>query len=126
MAGEDWDHLTIVPSSKERPTPHPLEDVIGRVSALRQMYVPAMVKGPGEIDHNTARDDGYVVNVDVQRQRFLLIDDMFTSGARLQSAASALQIAGARVPRSPVIRARPVKQAGRCTLPPMEAPTWPS
>jgi adenine/guanine phosphoribosyltransferase-like PRPP-binding protein len=48
-------------------------------------------------DHNQASDAAYVVTGDVADVRVLLVDDTFTSGARAESAASALQLAGGRV-----------------------------
>jgi adenine/guanine phosphoribosyltransferase-like PRPP-binding protein len=47
--------------------------------------------------HNVACDTGFVAAPDVRGARILLVDDTFTTGARAQSAASALQLAGARV-----------------------------
>jgi adenine/guanine phosphoribosyltransferase-like PRPP-binding protein len=47
--------------------------------------------------HNVACDSGFVASPDVRGTRVLVVDDTFTTGARAQSAASALQLAGARV-----------------------------
>jgi adenine/guanine phosphoribosyltransferase-like PRPP-binding protein len=47
--------------------------------------------------HNVASDGGFVAHTDVRGARVLVVDDTFTTGARAQSAASALQLAGARV-----------------------------
>jgi orotate phosphoribosyltransferase len=40
-------------------------------------------------------DAGYQTSQDVSNIRILLVDDVYTTGARSQSAASALQLAGA-------------------------------
>ena len=50
-----------------------------------------------EIDHNEASDTGYDSRRRLAGERVLLIDDTFTSGARAQSAASTLALAGAKV-----------------------------
>jgi orotate phosphoribosyltransferase len=42
-------------------------------------------------------DDGFAPTTSVSGDRILIVGDTFTSGARTQSAASALQLAGARV-----------------------------
>lgn len=98
-AGHDWDVITIVPSSGERHGPHPLEAALTRVTAIRAEYQPLLVKGTAPITHNHANDDGYAVapDVNVAGRNVLLVDDTLTSGARVQSAASRLQLAGARV-----------------------------
>jgi adenine/guanine phosphoribosyltransferase-like PRPP-binding protein len=50
-----------------------------------------------EVGHLTASDDGFEPNRDVSGDRILLVDDTFTTGARVQSAASTLACAGAIV-----------------------------
>ena len=55
------------------------------------------MRGTGTMAHNHASDTGFVVLPDVRGARVLVVDDTFTTGARAQSAASALQLAGARV-----------------------------
>jgi phosphoribosylpyrophosphate synthetase len=96
-AGERWDAVVTVPSGHGRGGPHPLEDAVRLVVPLKNELVPALEPGPSPVEHNEARDDGFTVNRDVTDLRVLLIDDVMTSGSALQSAASALQIAGARV-----------------------------
>lgn len=95
-AGVDWNTVTIVPSSRER-NPHPLETVVGMSTPLKAQYRPLLRRGPGMLGHQHASDDGYEVTEPVAGRHVLLIDDTFTSGARSQSAASALTLAGARV-----------------------------
>jgi adenine/guanine phosphoribosyltransferase-like PRPP-binding protein len=67
------------------------------VRVLSGNYLRAL--GPGSVatEHNLADDRGFVPARDVRGQAFLLIDDTFTSGARIQSAASALALAGGDV-----------------------------
>lgn len=95
-AGSDWDTITSVPSSRGR-IPHPLEAVIRRSSLLEPKFVPLLARGPGDVGHQRPSDDAYVPQGEVAGRRILLIDDTYTSGARAQSAACALRLAGASV-----------------------------
>jgi adenine/guanine phosphoribosyltransferase-like PRPP-binding protein len=64
---------------------------------LAAQHQETLLRGSGPMAHNLASDDGFVVRRDVRGARVLVVDDTFTTGARAQSAASALQMAGARV-----------------------------
>jgi predicted amidophosphoribosyltransferase len=95
-AGGDWDLITIVPSSGGRAGPHPLEDVVRKARAHLDLYSSVLeTAGEGVIDHRRSDDRGYRVTDDIEARRVLLIDDTFTTGARIHSAASALTLAGA-------------------------------
>ena len=96
-AGEEWDVITTVPSSGDRPGQHPLVTAINRVSRLRDKCVPLLRRGTATIDHRTASDNGFESLQDVDGSRILLVDDTFTSGSRAQSAASRLSLDGADV-----------------------------
>jgi len=96
-AGSGWTLVTSVPSSSSREGRHPLERAIGLAQPLAEQYQPTLERGDGPLDHNRASDTGYRVTTDVSGVDILLIDDTFTSGARIQSAASALALAGANV-----------------------------
>jgi len=91
---ESFDVVTVVPSSK-RPHPHPLEDAVMRVQDLRDRFRRTLDPGVKPILHRRASDTGFEVNADVGGATVLIIDDTFTSGAALQSAASAIRLAGA-------------------------------
>ena len=67
------------------------------VPQLREQYEPLLQRGASEITHTVARDDGFAALRRLNGERVLLVDDTFTSGARAQSAASALNNAGAQV-----------------------------
>jgi hypothetical protein len=85
------DAITVVPSST-RPGPHPLESVL---SAL-PLTVPVrtlLTRGPGELTFNHPSLDGFVAT-DSAPERLLLVDDVYTTGARINSAACALTAAG--------------------------------
>lgn len=97
-AGEGWDVITIVPSSGGRQGPHPLEVVVKIAAGVLGLdYATLLAKGPVDIGHNRADDDG-VLGLDAAEGRHVpLIDDTFTIGGRVQSAASARHLAGAHV-----------------------------
>ena len=93
-----WDLLGTVPSTGGRRGLHPLRNAIRLLSApLGDREAELLAPGPVRVDHNHADDRGFVVRAEVRGRRVLLVDDTFTSGARVQSAASALQLAGAEV-----------------------------
>ncbi len=96
--GGMWDLTAIVPSSKGTP-PHALGEVMQISRSLRSRHADLLERGPGHLDFNQPNERGYVLRseVDVHGKRILLIDDTYTTGARSQSAASALQNADARV-----------------------------
>jgi len=96
-AGSAWDVITTVPSSRERGGSHPLERAISMAPPLRDSYERLLRRGEVETGHNQASDRGFEAATGVAGTRVLLVDDTFTSGARLQSAASALALAGATV-----------------------------
>ena len=64
-------------------------------SALASLHVPLVRRGPAQVDHNIADDDALIVSRRLSGERVLIVDDTFTTGARLQSAASALYCRGA-------------------------------
>ncbi len=73
------------------------------VPDLAVTYSDLLWIGPHPAHHGAASDLGFTVNASVQGRRVLLVDDTFTSGAEVQSAASALQLAGAAIPAAVVI-----------------------
>jgi hypothetical protein len=89
--------VTNVPSTRSpvRPGRHPLETAISRVGALAGMREPLLERGPAHVDHNVAHDHAFTARRALQGERVLLLDDTLTTGARLQSAASALSMKGA-------------------------------
>jgi hypothetical protein len=89
--------VTSVPSTRASPRPgtHPLEAAVTRVSALASRYTPLLVRGSAYVDHNRADDDAFTARRTLSGERVLLVDDTLTTGARLQSAVSALRQNGA-------------------------------
>jgi hypothetical protein len=95
--GGDPAVVTSVPSTRPQPRPgrHPLETATTRVGRLAPLYRPLLAPGPVYVDHNLAADEAFTVPRRLSGERVLLLDDTFTTGARLQSAASALRLNGA-------------------------------
>lgn len=96
-AGSPYDTITVVPSKRGRAGAHPLERVIALAPSLNEMHERLLKPGPGEIGRNAPVDDGFLANANAPGRRVLLVDDTLTSGAKLQSAASALTLGGATV-----------------------------
>jgi hypothetical protein len=94
---ERFDLLTTVPSSGERPGPHPLVQAIRTDPWLAARHQELLARGPARLGHARASDLGFSPSRAVDGARIVLLDDTWTTGARAQSAASALQSQGARV-----------------------------
>jgi hypothetical protein len=90
-----YDLATIVPSSGGRGDPHPLEMSVGLVGNLASRFARTLQPGSVSIAHNRASDRGLRSSTTYRVPRVLLLDDTLTSGARVQSAASALAFEGA-------------------------------
>lgn len=93
-----WDLVTTVPSTSGR-TPHPLEEALRLDAWLGAQHRTTLVRGGERLDHLRASDAAFSIasGVDVAGKRVIVLDDTYTSGARAQSAASALALAGAAV-----------------------------
>jgi predicted amidophosphoribosyltransferase len=98
-----WDSITVVPSSIGRTGSHPLAQTIGMVPGLATSLAELLQASSRPAGHLAASDQGFTVTAGVRGRRVLLVDDTFTSGAELQSAASALQAAGATIPAAVVL-----------------------
>jgi predicted amidophosphoribosyltransferase len=99
-AGGPFDLLVTVPTSQGqgRRGVHPLRHAIRRFPALAEREAELLAPGPVPLGPHRADDRGFVVTSAAARgARVLLLDDLLITGARLQSAASALQLAGATV-----------------------------
>lgn len=100
-----WDAVTTVPSGHGRPGGHPLARALQLVAALKRRHIELLEPGQAATPdrHLDAADDRFQVVRTVDGLRVLLIDDMLTTSAAVQSAASALSLAGAHVPAACVL-----------------------
>lgn len=99
--GSTWDVVVTVPSSI-RPTGAPVDALVSQVPALARRQRRLLMRGPGATGHLWADRRGFEVAPAVDRlwlrsRRILVFDDTITTGARAQSAAAALRMAGAGV-----------------------------
>jgi hypothetical protein len=94
-AGRPWSRIAVVPSSREHSGPeHPLETALLRRGLP---LIQPLRAGPDRLGPMVASDRGYEVTMDVEGMSLLLVDDVLNTSARLQSAATALRLAGADV-----------------------------
>jgi predicted amidophosphoribosyltransferase len=91
-----WDVIVPVPSTKTSP-PSALSSTL--VTHFSEFLAPSefLVRGSGTMSFNHASETGFESIEDIRGASVLLIDDTYTTGARLHSAAHALQSAGAFV-----------------------------
>lgn len=92
-----YDALAPVPSSS-RLGVHPLAHLIGRDETVFGVPLSNLVeRGPGVLGRRLLSDNAFVPLRDLQGVRVLLIDDVYTTGSRAQSAASAIALGGGAV-----------------------------
>jgi glutamine phosphoribosylpyrophosphate amidotransferase len=99
--GPRWELVATVPSSC-RPGRTPVDSVVREVPALAGPLRTLLVRGRATTGHLRADRLGFVLapGADPDRlrnTRVLLIDDSVVTGARAQSAAATLRLAGAGV-----------------------------
>ena len=95
-----WDATVAVPSTHHGGPPALQTAVETYYPEFFAPFERPLDLGAGEMEFRRAREDGFRVRagVSVEGRRFLLLDDTFTTGARIQSAYHALIAAGADVP----------------------------
>jgi len=90
-----WTDIVVVPSTY-RTGEHPLREVLQTVGVINRSGLVQGVGLPGR--HRTYEPDLFRVDsVRASRRRVLLIEDVYVTGARSQSCATALRSAGADV-----------------------------
>jgi predicted amidophosphoribosyltransferase len=92
-----FDDIAVVPSTTRR-NPHPLTRLGEQLphphgSRFRQL----LTRASAPVGHNVMSDEAFRALPYATGRRLLLLDDVYTSGATAQSAASTLQLAGAKV-----------------------------
>ena len=100
-AGGPWEAVVTVPSSTRRDG-SPVDPVVAEVASLSVDHRRLLVRGPVRMDHLQPARQGFVIDPAVDersigRLRVLVVDDSYTTGARAQSAATALRLAGLEV-----------------------------
>lgn len=98
------DAISVVPST-DRPAPHPLETILRGVT-LPVPLVPGPARTSVPIGHNHPSRDAYAVDAKWDGVRVLLVDDVYTTGARAQSVRQVLTRSGADVVGLAVISRR--------------------
>jgi len=86
-----------VPSSNPRFAAHPMRGVIGDGQVLGAPLEGLLERASGPLGHRRMSDSAFRTTKEVSQHRVLLVDDVFTTGASAQSAASALTLSGATV-----------------------------
>ena len=97
--GSSWDVVVTVPSSR-RPSGAPVDSVVSRVRPLADRSIPALVRGPRPTGHLRADRAGFALAPGCPigpTDRIVVVDDTLVTGARPQSAAAVLRLAGLRV-----------------------------
>jgi hypothetical protein len=92
-AGGRFTHMAVVPSTRARHGPHPLQSLLGPRTSLPVLAVASTTRYPPE-DRQFHPDRFSVANPPAG-PRVLLMDDTWTTGARVQSLSHTLKSVGA-------------------------------
>lgn len=100
-----WDAICVVPSSGTDRL-HPLHRIANRITDHAGLLIAPLRRGSVQLGHGRPHPDGYATAVRLDGLRVLILDDVYTTGARSQSAAHALSRAGATITAVAVIGRR--------------------
>lgn len=92
----ELDGAIVVPSTVRSP-PHPLAVLLQTNGSMPFPILTGLSRTSGKLGHNRPNPNAFQVTPELAGKRILLLDDVYTSGARSQSAAFALRSAGATV-----------------------------
>lgn len=95
-----WDAIVTVPSTHHMPpgaASGPLAACLEKVPWLHAQHRDVLRRADGPLGRNRASDGAFALSGSVAGLKVVLLDDIYTSGAHAQSAASALSLAGATV-----------------------------
>jgi len=101
-----WEATVAVPSSRHDRLPALQLAIQDNFADYLSPFERPLRRGTDDMDFNQAKPAGFVLNdtgTAIRGRSYLLIDDTFTTGARLQSAHHALIAAGATVPAAVVV-----------------------
>ncbi|WP_428116402.1 hypothetical protein [Candidatus Poriferisodalis sp.] len=98
-----WEATVAVPSTHHSYEPALQVAIETNFPAAFAPFTRPLVKGPGSMSFNRASEAGFISDEDAAGKTYLLVDDTFTTGARLHSAHHALVAAGATVPAAIVV-----------------------
>jgi predicted phosphoribosyltransferase len=89
--------VTTVPSgSRERDERHPLPGIVGySVEPTKDRYARLLERTPVEVEPHVFSREKYAPIRELSGESVLLLDDTWTRGASMQSAAATLKAAGA-------------------------------
>lgn len=91
---DQWTHVTVVPSTKGREGEHPLKALVG--NRLRFPWAELTANSEIGSESRAFHPDRFTaLQEELDGAAVLLLDDTWTTGARVQSAAFALKQAGA-------------------------------
>ncbi|GAT73013.1 putative amidophosphoribosyltransferase [Microbacterium sp. HM58-2] len=90
------DGAIVVPSTL-RPPPHPLAVLLQERGSLPFSVTYGLTRTSANLGHNQPNAEAFAASEELRGKRILLLDDVYTSGARAQSAAYALRRVGAEV-----------------------------
>lgn len=99
----EWDAVVAVPSTKH--------DAVASLQTAVEDHYPGVIgqfgrplrRGPDQLSFGHSSEQGFTAGADIKGSRILLIDDTFTTGARVQSAHHAIEAAGATVATTIVV-----------------------
>lgn len=93
---DGYDVAVVVPSHQTGLGDHPLRTTLRMAGSVGRSLVDALFVGPGTLERNVADERAYVCRRElVQDRRVLLVDDTYTTGAHMHSAAAVLEQSGA-------------------------------